>query len=63
MDSVNINMSYTQKTVGVKETFLHDSVALVSLSPLSGFPRIQTDTPYSVVSLSSSDRPVPENST
>jgi len=34
---VHTNMSYIQTTVGVKETFHHGSVALVSLSFLSGF--------------------------
>jgi len=40
MVSVNSNVSYIQKTVGVTETFLHGSVPLVILGLLSGFPRL-----------------------
>jgi len=60
MVSVNTNMSYTQTTAGVKETFLRVSVALVTLGLLCAFPRLHSDKPYSVESLSSRDRPVPE---
>ena len=51
MVSVNTNMPYTQTTVGVKETFLHGSVVLVSLCLLSGFPRLHSDSPNAVESL------------
>jgi hypothetical protein len=57
-------MSYIQKkSASVNETFRHGSVALVILGLLSGFPRLHSDTPYSLGYLSSRDRPVPGIST
>ena len=61
MESVNTNMSYIQKTVGVNVTFLHGSIALVILGLLCEFRRLYYDRPYSVGYLSSRDRHVPDN--
>ena len=44
MVSVNTNMSYIQATVGLKESFLHGSVALMNSYFLSGFSPTHSDT-------------------